>query len=91
MSFIGLRQLSSPLAYIGARVGALLAAALLIGLAWYTVPLTPHVDPSFFFGNEDPQLNEDAKVYKLFPRQDQIIINIEGKISTADYLNKVAG
>ncbi len=89
MSFIGLRQLNSPLAYIGARVGALLAAALLIGLVWYTVPLTPQVDPSFFFGEEDPQLNEDAKVYKLFPRQDQIIINIEGKISTADYLNKV--
>ena len=89
MSFIGLRQLSSPLAYIGARAGALLAAALLIGLAWYTVPLTPHVDPSFFFGDEDPQLKEDAKVYKLFPRQHQIIINIEGKISSADYLNKI--
>jgi predicted RND superfamily exporter protein len=89
MSFIGLRQLRSPLAYIGARVGALLAAALLIGLAWYTVPLTPHVDPSFFFGDEDPQLKEDAKVYKLFPRQHQIIINIEGKISSADYLNNL--
>jgi predicted RND superfamily exporter protein len=89
MSFIGLRQLNSPLAYVGARVGALLAAALLIGLAWHTVPLTPHVDPSFFFGDEDPQLKEDAKVYKLFPRQNQIIINIEGKISNTDYLNKV--
>jgi predicted RND superfamily exporter protein len=89
MTFIGLRQLSSLLFYIGARMIALLVAALLIVLAWYTVPLTPHVDPSFFFGNEDPQLQEDAKLYKLFPRQDQIIINIEGKISSADYLNKV--
>src|SRR5688572_28980785 len=89
MSFIGLRQLSSPLTYIAARLGALLTAALLIGLAWYTVPLAPQVDPSFFFGDDDPQLKEDAKLYKLFPRQAQIIINIEGKISSADYLNKI--
>src|SRR5919109_3548493 len=89
MSDTGVRQLSSLLIYVGARAGALLVAALLIGLAWYTVPLTPHVDPSFFFGDEDPQLQEDKKLYKLFPRQDQIIINIEGKISSADYLNKV--
>jgi uncharacterized protein len=89
MLVIGVRQLSSLVIYVGARVGALAVAAVLIGLAWYTVPLTPHVDPSFFFGNEDPQLQEDKKLYKLFPRQDQIIINIEGKISSADYLNKV--
>jgi uncharacterized protein len=89
MLVIGVRQLSSLVIYVGARVGALAVAAVLIGLAWYTVPLTPHVDPSFFFGNEDPQLQEDKKLYKLFPRQDQIIINIAGKISSADYLNKV--
>jgi len=81
--------ITSPLHCIAARLGALFVAALLMGFAWQTVSLTPHVDPSFFFGDEDPQLEQDAKVYKLFPRQDQIIINIEGKISSAEYLNKL--
>ena len=81
--------ITSQLHGIAARLGALFVAALLIGFAWQTVSLTPHVDPSFFFGDEDPQLEQDAKVYKLFPRQDQIIINIEGKISSAEYLNKI--
>jgi len=81
--------ITSQLHCIAVRLGALFVAALLIGFAWQTVSLTPHVDPSFFFGDEDPQLEQDAKVYKLFPRQDQIIINIEGKISSAEYLNKL--
>jgi uncharacterized protein len=89
MPIISLRQLSSPRVYVFARVGSLVAAALLIVLTLQTVTLTPVVDQSFFFGDEDPQLREDAKVYKLFPRQDQLIINIEGKISSADYLSRV--
>jgi predicted RND superfamily exporter protein len=89
MTIISLRQLSSPRVYIFVRLGSFLAAAVLIVLTWQTVTLTPFVDQSFFFGDEDPQLQEDAKVYKLFPRQDQLIINIEGKISSASYLNRV--
>ena len=84
-----LREQISAKFYVVARVVSILAAAFLIALTWRTVNLTPVVDQSFFFGDEDPQLREDAKVYKLFPRQDQLILNIEGKISSANYLNRV--
>ena len=82
------RLRSIPFYWLG-RLGSLLAAALLIALAWHSVQLTPHVDQSFFFGGDDPQLEKDAKIYKLFPRQDQLIINIEGKTNSIDYLNRI--
>ena len=83
------RHLPLPKFYVLARALSVVAAGFLVALTWRTVNLTPFVDESFFFGNRDPQLQEDAKIYKLFPRQDQLIINIEGKISSADYLKRV--
>jgi predicted RND superfamily exporter protein len=88
--FSSSRLRSTPFYWLG-RLGSLLATALLIGLAWHSVQLTPHVDQSFFFGDDDPQLEKDAKIYKLFPRQDQLIINIEGKTNSIDYLNRISG
>jgi predicted RND superfamily exporter protein len=82
-------RLNQPLFYFLPRSAALLVSAFLIVATWWTVALTPYVDQSFFFGDDDPQLNEDLKIYKIFPRQDQIIINIEGKISSANYLSKI--
>jgi predicted RND superfamily exporter protein len=89
MFLISLPRPSSPLFYFLGRLGLLLVAVFLIFLTWHTVSLTPHVDQSFFFGDDDPQLREDAKLYKLFPKQDQLIINIEGKIGSVNYLNKI--
>lgn len=83
------RQRSTQIYLLG-RLGSLLAAALLVAAMWRGASLTPRVDESFFFGNDDPQLQEDAKIYKLFPRQDQLIINIEGKTSSAHYLDKIS-
>jgi len=71
------------------QVGLVLAAALLIGLTLRIVRLTPQIDASVFFGDEDPQLTEDRKIYKIFPQQEQIIINIEGKINSTPYLDKI--
>jgi len=68
--------------YIPVQAGLILAAALLIGLTLQTVHLTPKIDASVFFGDEDPQLTEDRKIYKIFPQQEQIIINVEGKINS---------
>ena len=68
--------------YILVQAGLVLAAALLIGLTLRTVHLTPRIDASVFFGDEDPQLTEDRKIYKIFPQQEQIIINVEGKINS---------
>jgi predicted RND superfamily exporter protein len=76
--------------YVLGRLGSLLAAALLLAAMWHGASLTPRVDESFFFGNDDPQLQEDAKIYKLFPRQDQLIINIEGKTNSVRYLDKIS-
>lgn len=89
MSFFSSRQRSTQIYLLG-RLGSLLAATLLVAPMWHGASLTPRVDESFFFGNDDPQLQEDAKIYKLFPRQDQLIINIEGKTSSAHYLDKIS-
>jgi hypothetical protein len=79
----------SPLFYRFAKVGIFLVVAFLIGLTVLTVPLTPHVDETFFFAEDDPQLREDRKIHKIFPKQDQIIINVEGPISSPAYLSKL--
>jgi predicted RND superfamily exporter protein len=71
------------------QAGLVLAAALLIGLTLRIVRLTPQIDASVFFGDEDPQLTEDRKIYKIFPQQEQVIINIEGKINSTSYLDKI--
>jgi predicted RND superfamily exporter protein len=89
MALISTRRLNQRLFYFLPRAVSLVITACLIVTAWWTVSLTPYVDQSFFFGDDDPQLNEDLKIYKLFPRQDQVIINAEGKISSAHYVSKI--
>lgn len=90
MSLFTSRRLRSSYFYLLARLAVLLAAGFLMVWAWHVVSLTPHVDESFFFGDDDPQLQTDIKIYKLFPRQDQLIINIEGNLSSVDYLSKIS-
>lgn len=82
-------KLKSPLFYRSAKMGIILVVAFLIGLTLLTVPLTPRVDETFFFAEDDPQLMEDRKISKIFPKQEQIIINIQGQISSPTYLSKV--
>jgi predicted RND superfamily exporter protein len=78
-----------PASRIFIQVALVLGTALLIGLTLGTVRLTPQIDASVFFGDDDSQLTEDRKIYKIFPQQEQIIINIEGKISSPAYLDKI--
>lgn len=82
-------KFTSPVFYRSAKIGIVLLVAFLVGLTFLTVPLTPRVDESFFFAEDDPQLREERKIHKIFPKQEQIIINIRGQISSPNYLAKV--
>jgi predicted RND superfamily exporter protein len=84
-----LLALKSPLFHRAAQASLLLVVAVLVAFTFVTVPLTPHVDQTFFFADDDPQLEQDRKIGRIFPQQDQIIINIQGKISSPAYLSKI--
>ena len=82
-------KLTSPVFCRSAKIGIVLVVACLVGLTLLTVPLTPQVDESFFFAEDDPQLREERKIHKIFPKQEQIIINVRGQISSPHYLAKL--
>ncbi|MBI4522348.1 MAG: MMPL family transporter [Deltaproteobacteria bacterium] len=71
------------------KIGLIFVVAFLIGLTFLTVPLTPRVDENFFFADDDPQLAQDRKIAKIFPKQEQIIINVRGQIRSRAYLSRI--
>lgn len=54
------------------------------------ISLNPKVDFDTFFSGDDPTLQADEKISKLFPRNDtQLLIGIIGDIHSRDYQNKL--
>lgn len=86
---ISSRLSNSPVFYRVTQAAAIVFVVFLAAVTLRIVPLTPHVDESFFFADDDPQLQEDKKIHKIFPKQDQIIINVQGKIDSPGYLSKI--
>ena len=82
--------LRRPTVSFAVRVGLIAATIALAVVTVGTVSLTPRVDQSFFFGEDDPQLEEDRKIYQIFPYQSQIIVNVVGDLTSAAYLRRVA-
>ncbi|MFC1667691.1 RND family transporter [Candidatus Omnitrophota bacterium] len=65
----------------------------LLSIVWVVkfVPLTPTVDDNFFFSSEDPQLQSEHKISRLFVRKDsQLIISASGDINNGKYLEKIS-
>jgi predicted RND superfamily exporter protein len=87
MTFSQLR--SSLLVFRAVQAVAILLAGILIILTVRIVPLIPQVDESFFFADDDPQLQEERKIQRIFAKQDQIVINVEGKIAAPGYLARI--
>ncbi len=53
------------------------------------VDLKPRVDENFFFSSEDPQLQADQTISKIFLQEPQVILGARGDIRSPDYLRKV--
>ncbi|MBU1853832.1 MAG: MMPL family transporter, partial [Candidatus Omnitrophica bacterium] len=69
-------------------------ALTLLSILWIFgfVPLTPSVDNNFFFSSNDPQLQSEHKIDRLFVRQDsQLIISATGNINDEKYQEKISG
>ncbi|MBU1090459.1 MAG: MMPL family transporter [Candidatus Omnitrophica bacterium] len=55
------------------------------------VPLTPTVDENFFFSSDDPQLQSEILIDRLFVRKSsQLILSATGKIGDNQYQNKIS-
>ena len=55
------------------------------------VPLAPTVSNNFFFSSDDPQLQSEQLINKLFVRQDsQLIISAAGDINDKAYRKKIS-
>ena len=68
-------------------------ALTLLSIIWLFnfVPLTPTVDNNFFFSSDDPQLQSEHEIDRLFIRQDsQLIISATGKINDKKYQEKIS-
>jgi uncharacterized protein len=67
-----------------------LVAALLALVAVF-VDLNPYVDTNFFFSSSDPQFNSTAKIDRMFPSGNQIILSVSSQdISSPRYLDRIA-
>ena len=63
---------------------------LLFGLVALFVDLHPQVQENFFFSPRDPQYRESAKIDRIFPSHDQLIVSVSGgSIGSAHYLERV--
>ncbi|MFH1355154.1 MAG: MMPL family transporter [Candidatus Omnitrophota bacterium] len=65
----------------------------LIGILYisFFVPLTPTVDENFFFSSDDPQLQSEILIDRLFVRKSsQLILSATGKIDTQEYRKKIS-
>src|SRR5579859_5572696 len=64
-------------------------ALLLFVLVAVFVDLEPQVRENFFFSPKDPEFQQTAKIGKLFPGGDQMIVNVAGPIDSPYYLEKI--
>jgi predicted RND superfamily exporter protein len=51
----------------------------------------PTVDEHFFFSSDDPLLQVDKKIAKIFPQPPQLILAARGDIRSGEYVRKVEG
>lgn len=68
----------------------LITGVLLAGFISY-VELKPEIGANFFFSNDDPQMQEEKAIQKLFPQDPQLIMSVKGVIETPEYLKKIEG
>ncbi len=54
------------------------------------IDFKPKVDENFFFSSDDPQLQTDRMISKIFSQESQIIVSAKGDIRSTDYLRKVS-
>lgn len=67
------------------------ATILLFGLVAAFVDLKPQVDQNFFFSSSDPQFQESAKIDRIFPSGNQLIVSVASpRISSEHYLERLA-
>ncbi|MCH9651017.1 MAG: MMPL family transporter [Deltaproteobacteria bacterium] len=71
------------------QIAAVCFAALLLTGVALRVDLTPTVESDFFFSSTDPQLEATEKIEEIFPSSSQILIQAEGTMSRASYLERV--
>ncbi|HEX4716547.1 MAG TPA: hypothetical protein VH164_16635, partial [Ktedonobacteraceae bacterium] len=62
---------------------------LLFVLVAMFVDLKPEVQENFFFSPKDPEFQQTAKIDKLFPGGNQMIVNVAGPIDSPRYLDKI--
>ncbi|MEX1034694.1 MAG: MMPL family transporter [Sneathiella sp.] len=66
----------------------LLVMALVTCLFTLFVDLKPKVSPDFFFGSDDPELVQSARIHRLFPSDEFLIISVASRdIFSAHYYN----
>ncbi|MGO9954249.1 MAG: efflux RND transporter permease subunit [Dissulfurispiraceae bacterium] len=58
-------------------------------LVYRYVDLKPQVDEHFFFSSNDPQLQTDRLIAKIFAQKTQIILSAKGDIRSPEYLRRV--
>jgi uncharacterized protein len=54
------------------------------------VDLSPHIGSNFFFSSENPRLQENRLLYKIFPGESSlVVISVAGDIESPEYYNKI--
>jgi uncharacterized protein len=74
--------------YLPAMAWSALTILFLLFVFRY-VDLKPRVDQNFFFSSDDPQLQADRQISKLFIQEPQLIVGAGGQIHSPAYLRKV--
>lgn len=57
----------------------LIVMAILAGLFLRYVDLRPEVTPEFFFGSNDPELIQSARIHEQFPSDEFLVISVAGR------------
>jgi uncharacterized protein len=63
--------------------------ALVLSIFARVVDLKPQVSENFFFSKQDPQVQADNKILRLFPEPEQLILAVAGDIRSLPYLQRV--
>lgn len=91
LSFI--RQYLVRIYYVIPREVLTFSILTILSIIWIFcfVPLVPTVDNNFFFSSDDPQLQSEREIDRLFIRQDsQLIISAKGDINDKKYQDKIS-
>ncbi|MCF8466365.1 MAG: MMPL family transporter [Sneathiella sp.] len=69
----------------------LFVMALVVTLFLSLVDLNPKVSPDFFFGSNDPDLAQSARIHELFPSDEFLVISVAGTdIFSGGYYDRLA-